>query len=136
MNIKVIIGLIIVGLVLVYLTASGKLKPGVKLEGIGGKSELPVETAVPETGIKPVVNFSKTGDLVKDEAGNWILLYGELGNPAAAIKLIFNSQSVCDYEKGGRCDEKFFQVGERVRVDGEKKDDNLLVVGMTRITSE
>jgi hypothetical protein len=81
----------------------------------------------------PSVNFSQTGNLVK-QGGKFVLVYDQPGNPAATVNLVFTSSSVCDFEKGGFCDERLFGQGERVRVDGNREGDTVTVVGITRIT--
>lgn len=82
------------------------------------------------------INFSQTGNLVKTDDGAWALLYEEPGNPALQIKLMFVDGSVCDFEKGGRCDQSLFTIGDRVKVEGEKKDNTVTVAGMTKLVGE
>lgn len=71
------------------------------------------------------------GNLVKDnpgfERGVWYLAYNEPGFAALSVPLAFNASSRCGVP--GRmevCDMSFIP-GDRVRVDGSRMDDHLLV---------
>lgn len=76
----------------------------------------------------PEINFSKTGEIVKKETG-FILLYGEPGNPAATVQLIFTPNSLCDLGEGKKlCETAKFEDGIRVKIDGNRKNNEVEVV--------
>ncbi len=97
-----------------------------------------IPSTSPSQGVKKQIdiNFSKEGNLVKDQDGSWALLYEEPGQPALQVRLVFVNESVCDFEKGGRCDESLFEIGDRVRVEGDRQDNTLIVAGMSKLSGE
>lgn len=73
-------------------------------------------------------NFSKTGEILKKEEG-LIFLYGEPGNPAATVQLIFTQTSLCDFGEGKKtCETAKLEEGTRVKINGNKKNGELEVI--------
>lgn len=81
----------------------------------------------------------KTADFIKDgnlhlsgegsEMTAWKILYGEPGNPAVIATLNFNNRSQCDYGSGEQtCNEKHFENGMQVHVEGIKNGDEVTVI--------
>lgn len=137
MNNKVLIGIAVTAIVAAIIfnrISSGRLNN--LFSNIGGKSGIPISEGEgmksPSPKARPTINFSQTGNLSKKD-NKWYLVYEEPGMPALTVELQFNKDSVCDFEKGGQCDLSTFIEGERVRVDGVKTDDSVLVVGITPV---
>lgn len=79
----------------------------------------------------PTGTFEAEGNLVKNNPGFapdvWYLLYEKPGTPGLAVKLEFNPESTClIHGVHARCDMSFEQ-GERVRIEGKRYDDTVLV---------
>lgn len=75
--------------------------------------------------------FVAEGNLVKDTPGFtpgiWYLTYAESGFPALSVPLVFNAASVCG-EKSS-CDSLL--VGDRVRIEGVREENGVLVRSLT-----
>lgn len=81
----------------------------------------------------PKADFSKDGYLSfgqEDEETPTIkLLYEEPGRPAVIAYLSFNFRSKCDYGQGeGICNEKKFEDGIRVHIEGVKSGSDVTVI--------
>lgn len=72
-------------------------------------------------------NFEKKGYLVKyGKEKKWALNYDEQGKPALVVTLSFDEESECDLVHGDKpCLEfdSYGEVGDRVKVIGDKKDE-------------
>lgn len=80
---------------------------------------------------KPVVLFSETGNLVRNNPGlepdMWYLVYEKPGAPSLHEKLRFDAESRCGSENAlTRCTVSFDQ-GQRVSVVGEMETGGVLV---------
>jgi len=135
MNNKILVAIAVTAVVAAVLFnrfSKGRLNK--LFDDVKNSSGIPISEngAMNSPSPKPTINFSKVGNLSKKE-NIWYLVYEEPGNPALVVKLQFDKDSVCDFDKGGKCDLSVFIEGGRVRVDGVKKDDTVLVIGMTAI---
>lgn len=75
--------------------------------------------------------FVEIGNLVKN-GGNWSLIYEEPGAPALKADLAFNEDSVCDFIEGHKCLASGLNVGDRLRVEGQKQGGTVTVSKLTR----
>ncbi len=84
------------------------LKPesGCEIKKEGGSSNLP----------EP--DFIETGNIVSGSANGWKLIYEKPGAPALSAELAFTEKSICDSDgKTVSCD-PFWNVGDRVKIEG------------------
>jgi hypothetical protein len=130
MNNKILIGIAVTAIIAAIIFnrfSKGKLNN--IFEGIKNPSGIPInENGITSPSPKPAINFSQTGNLSKKD-NDWYLV-----NEETTIKLQFNKDSVCDFDKGGQCDLSTFIEGERVKVEGVKTDDAVLVIGITSVS--
>ena len=115
-----IIVLLIAGIVYLFRSTGGGPGQEKQPEGIVTSEVTQPESTTKET-ISPKIpleaNFSKTGEIVKNEEG-LIFLYGEPGNPAVTVKLTFTNAS----------DATNLEDGTRVKITGNKKNGELEVI--------
>lgn len=81
----------------------------------------------------PQADFVKDGylrlDQEDEETLSWKLLYEEPGRPIVTIYLDFNFRSKCDYgQSEGICNEKKFEDGMRIHIEGTKSGNNVTVI--------
>lgn len=75
----------------------------------------------------PAANFSDNGVLLSD-AGGWVILYEEPGQPALNANLVFDANSQCDTGGGlGACNTAAFTHGTDIDVTGYLSGNNLTV---------
>jgi len=140
---KVLIILVIgIGLgVLVYGAKNFSSSPGssVKPDFFKKSSEVKktMTTLIPEQK----ADFSKDGSLhlydENKETATWKLLYDEPGRLALILTLSFNFRSRCDYGGGEQiCNEKKFENGKRVHVEGIINGDQLTVLKLKTLNEE
>ncbi|MDD4818978.1 MAG: GerMN domain-containing protein [Candidatus Colwellbacteria bacterium] len=74
------------------------------------------------------INFTKEGNIVVSDSGNWSLVYEEPGAPALVADLIFLNDSKC-YEQNieKSCLSMTLIEGSRVEIKGYKNTDNGIV---------
>ncbi len=76
------------------------------------------------------IDFDKVGNLILNnpgfEEGFWYLSFDEPGQHLA-IKLLFDTNSICIYEEEKVCDQEIFTPGDRVWVIGKESGDDVLV---------
>lgn len=135
MNNKILIAIAVTAVVAAVLFnrfSKGRLNK--LFDDVKNSSGIPISEngVISSPSPKSTINFSQVGNLSQKD-NDWYLVYEEPGNPALAVKLQFDKDSVCDFDKGGKCDLSIFVEGGRIRVDGVKKDDTVLVVGMTLV---
>ncbi|PIS38766.1 MAG: hypothetical protein COT34_02120 [Candidatus Nealsonbacteria bacterium CG08_land_8_20_14_0_20_43_11] len=95
---------------------------------ISGREEM-AENGDSKEAIK--INFVKIGNLVK-HGDNWVLVYEEAEQPVLTAPLSFSRQSLCvREEKTTSCGEFVLDIGERVKIEGEEKQGQVLVVELT-----
>lgn len=85
-------------------------------------------TLIPEQA----ADLIKDGVIVQREENEetvWKFIYEEPGAPVLQVMLDFNNRSLCDYGQGEQiCNEKKFENGLRVHVEGNKNGDQLKVI--------
>ncbi|MEK7542757.1 MAG: hypothetical protein AAB503_00420 [Patescibacteria group bacterium] len=86
-----------------------------------------------------VIPFEETGNLVQSENG-WGLIYEKPGMPALRVVLWFLPESVCDYNGDivsciNNAKYTIGNVGDRVKITGERVDNTVTVSKMTMIKS-
>lgn len=89
----------------------------------------------------PQADFVKDGYLSfgqEDEETPTIkLLYEEPGRPVVIACLTFNFRSKCDYGQGeGICNEKKFEDGQRVHLEGTKSGSDVTVLTLRVLAEE
>ncbi|MDD5145374.1 MAG: Gmad2 immunoglobulin-like domain-containing protein [Candidatus Pacebacteria bacterium] len=85
------------------------------------------------------LDFSKTGNLVKDnpgfKPGVWYLVYEEPGMPALNAELKFSADSGCNIGNNSKsCHSVAFETGERVQISGWKIGGAVVVKTLTMPT--
>ena len=84
------------------------------------------EKCVKSNQAETEANFNEEGYLIKyGEEGSWGLNYEEPGKPALVVTFEFKEDSICDLAEGKKsCSdyEQYGEVGDRVKVIGNKKD--------------
>lgn len=95
----------------------------------------------------PTTSFEETGNLAVEETGlvnrgesKWRLAYEKPGAPALRVIIKFVPNSVCDYNGDvvsciNNVKYTIGNVGDRVKITGEKADDTVAVSKMTMIKS-
>lgn len=89
----------------------------------------------------PQADFIKDGYLSFGQADEGTptikLLYEEPGRPVVIAYLTFNFQSKCDYGQGeGICNEKKFEDGQRVHLEGTKSGSDVTVLTLRVLAEE
>jgi len=86
------------------------------------------------------INFTETGNILNWDSRsesyteNWTLLYEKPGNPAISVKLVFNEASFCDLGEGRQiCDKNKLNNGDRAKVEGNRNNEEVVVINLTRL---
>lgn len=99
--------------------------------GCGTEKEKPVQVST--------TPFSEIGNL-SSGSGGFVLVYEEPGKPALRVNLGFVSSSTCNYSGSDEPCINFSRtigdVGDRVKIDGERAGDFVTVSKMTTIESD
>ena len=95
---------------------------------------------IPSANQPVEINFSHEGETINWDSRtekyteDWILLWGKPGNPAVTTKLIFNAGSQCNLGQGYQlCRKDKLNNGERVRVEGQGNETEVIVVKLEKI---
>lgn len=101
------------------------------LLGLGLWYLLDQRPVIPPEGIP----FAEDGNLIQNNPGleedAWYLSYEEPGSPALSVQLRFNTESRCGSEDMLKVCEISFDQGQRVRVEGFRSDDAVVVRTLT-----
>lgn len=94
----------------------------------------------PQSSNSPVNNFDENGNLTDGTRllDGWSLVYEKPGQPALKVKLVFSSNTLC---RAGTNEiicfaissDRFLSVGDRVRIEGQKIDDVIVVSRATKL---
>jgi len=86
------------------------------------------------------VNFSETGNTLNWDSqtesytDEWTLLYEKPGNPAIAVKLKFDENSICNTGAGDEaCDKNKLNNGDMAQVKGNKTGDTVTVIKLEKL---
>lgn len=64
------------------------------------------------------INFAQTGNIIRNDSGEWKLIYEKPGAPALSAGLVFSEKSVCKADNKIVSCESFWNIGDRVKIEG------------------
>ena len=98
----------------------------------------PESTLDPKTTLE--INFSEAGNILNWDSqtesytDEWTLLYEKPSNPAIAVKLKFDENSICNTGAGDElCDKNKLNNGDMAQVKGNRIDDTVIVIKLEKL---